>query len=52
MKHKPHWYRVTVFYCPACGGETKYKERMYSPRPDKWEERNEWIDAWDYCDAL
>lgn len=49
------WYRVTTFYCPQCGSETTYRTREPAPAPplDKWGMRGrEWIEAWDYCDAL
>ena len=42
---KPHWYFITCYHCPVCGGTTTYRERMYTPRPEAWEDRNrEYVD--------
>jgi hypothetical protein len=48
---KGYWILFTMYYCPSCGGERVYKERVYDkPKPDDWNERNTVIDAYDYCD--
>lgn len=46
MKRK-YWYLTTVYFCPLCGSEKCYRERVYE-QPKKWYRRV--IDAWDYCD--
>ena len=43
------WYFTTIYYCPLCGGESKYIERRKAPRPKKWDTRNQVVEAWDYC---
>lgn len=49
MKPK-FWIYITTDYCPACGGITTYRERRYTPRPDRWEDRHHETESWDYCD--
>jgi hypothetical protein len=49
------WYKHTVIACPMCGREKHYRERMPAPAPPlKWGRYRgiEYIEAWDYCDAL
>lgn len=44
---KKYWYKTTVFYCPLCSSERKYRERMPLPKPTKtWE----FHASYDYCD--
>ena len=45
-----YWYFITVYYCPQCGRSRTYKDRRNGPKPIKWEDRHEEIEAWDYCD--
>lgn len=35
----PHWYQITYFECPPCGRTTAYRERKYTTKPLKQEER-------------
>jgi len=47
---RPYWYFVTEEYCPACSRSQRYLERRYTPRPERWEDRHEAIEVYDYCD--
>ena len=38
-KGKGCWYRTIVYYCVLCGRENTYRERMWTPKPEKWNER-------------
>lgn len=49
---KPHWYYITVHYCPLCGREETFRERRFDPRPEDWKDRHEFLERWDYCGAL
>lgn len=49
MRGKKYWYLYTTYYCPACGSETTYKERQYTPKPKSFLERHVWIEYWDGC---
>lgn len=49
----PYWIKSTIFSCPVCMTETIYRKRVYTydtPKPEKWEDRNEIIESWNYCD--
>jgi hypothetical protein len=54
MKQKcKYWYLHTIVYCPVCGKEDRYKERIYGiPKPENGEERYRIIEAYDWCDVL
>lgn len=39
-----YWYKTTVHYCPICGSDETFRERVYQ-KPDKWE----WHEYYDYC---
>ena len=30
---RPHWYRITVTECPACGAASTDRERIYGKPP-------------------
>ena len=49
---KPHWYKLTIFYCPICGRERKYRERIYGNKPTDASKRTIINEAYDYCDAF
>lgn len=50
---KGYWILKDIYYCPLCGRDRSYQERIYDrPKPEHWEDRNKVIDSWDYCDAL
>ena len=39
------------YYCPQCGREKAYQERVYDrEKPRDWNDRNKVIETWDYCD--
>lgn len=46
---KPHWYRITVHECPICGDIKRYRERMYTPKPEDPMERFIWRQYYNYC---
>ena len=35
-----YWIKKTIHVCVICGCEDVDQERMYSEKPDRWEERN------------
>jgi len=40
-----------VHYCPVCGRDDTYKERVYDEeKPKEWEKRFTFKEVWDYCD--
>ena len=41
---KKYWYKLTIFNCPVCGSQKRYRERVYV-KPKEWE----WHDYYDYC---
>lgn len=49
MKRR-HWYFITYDECPICGHEIETRERRYTPRPPRFEDRHEFIVHYDYCD--
>lgn len=51
MKNHPntYWYFVTLKYCPVCGSERIYRERVYTPKPEAWEDRHKVEDLYDWC---
>ena len=46
-----YWIRTTVHYCPPCGSEDRYRERMPLPKPTNWEERYIWKQVYDWCEG-
>lgn len=42
---KKYWYQYTVYYCPACGGDKTYKERVYEKPLNRYVE----VVTYDYC---
>lgn len=52
-KVKTYWYRTHIFYCPNCGHEEIYRERMYTKAPPKYSSKRRIVhEHWDYCGAL
>lgn len=45
-----HWYYITEYDCPQCMRTRVYKERRDGPKPIQWEERHNYVEAWDYCE--
>lgn len=39
------WYETDIYVCVLCCHEQRYRERMYTPRPEKWEDRNHVFDT-------
>lgn len=36
-----YWYFIYVTECVLCGGGDEWRERRYTPKPEKWEDRHE-----------
>lgn len=49
---RKYWYFISEDYCPVCGHVKIARERMYTPRPEAWEDRHECVEFYDYCDVL
>lgn len=48
---KKYWYKFLMHWCPICGKETKWKERIYDrPKPKDIEDRHVYSEIYDYCD--
>ena len=43
------WYKFIIHYCPVCGKEDCFKERIYTIRPKDRSERYSFIYIYDYC---
>lgn len=49
----PYWYKFYVGECPVCGRDCSFKERQYTPKPDKWEDRYEYLsESFCYCGCV
>jgi uncharacterized Zn finger protein (UPF0148 family) len=45
-----YWYKYTTYYCPVCGHQEDYKERVYDrPKPEEYSLRHEFKESYDYC---
>ena len=52
-KHmRKHWYYITIIACPVCGREKVYRERRYGRKPKKDWKCYDYLEQWDYCNAL
>lgn len=40
-KHRPHWYFIYSDFCVLCMRTETERERRYTPRPERWEDRHE-----------
>ena len=49
---KKYWIFKITYYCPLCGGEDVYRERMFTKKTKDHNKRSEWIDKYDYCEVL
>jgi hypothetical protein len=45
------WIYKEDHYCPVCGNSDVYRQRMYTPKPEKWEERFTIIEYYDWCEG-
>lgn len=44
------WYKFITNYCPVCGHEYTWKERVYNKfKPKDREKRHVWHEVWDNC---
>jgi uncharacterized Zn finger protein (UPF0148 family) len=39
VREVKYWYKTYIDYCPVCGKEEVTKERQYTPKPEKEEDR-------------
>lgn len=46
---KKYWVFIEVWECPVCGDGETFRERRYTPRPEKWEDRHKYVRHYDYC---
>jgi len=47
-----YWYRFYTQACPVCGRENVYpKERLFTPKPESWNERHLYADIYDHCNS-
>ncbi len=44
-----YWILFTHIYCPMCGKETTYRDRMYTEKPKDSAERHKIEEQYDYC---
>lgn len=51
MKRK-YWILTKTYECLWCGNKHVDKQRMYTPKPESWYDRNIWIHEYDYCSSL
>ena len=49
LQKRKYWVKRYEFYCPACGKNTVYRERRYTPKPKEYSERVEVKEQYDYC---
>lgn len=50
---RPHWYRQYIGFCPVCGRDQGYKERVYGEKPEDPKERYVMLDdkqTYDGCE--
>lgn len=45
-----YWYYFTEDYCPVCSGTDISKERMFTPKPEDYDERHNMREVYDYCE--
>lgn len=38
-----HWYFIRVYECPICGRWEEERERRYGPKPERAEDRYEFL---------
>jgi hypothetical protein len=51
-KRRPHWYKMFVGECPACGQDQSYRVRVYGRRPKSRHKRYVQLphnQTYDYC---
>lgn len=41
-RHRNHWYFIHIDTCVLCGHEYVDRERRYTRRPRKWQDRHEY----------
>ena len=49
LRAQKYWVYTTVYNCPLCGWEKSYRERRYTPKPENWQERIEFIPEAYHC---
>jgi hypothetical protein len=51
-RRRRHWYYVTYTECAVCGRGDIVRERRYGRKPRDARKRYEFIERYDWCDAL
>lgn len=46
-----YWYYIIEDYCPVCGVTDVTRQRMYSERPEAWEDRHRFMEFYDWCEG-
>jgi hypothetical protein len=41
---KKYWCYIVCDWCVLCGRSRETRERRYTPRPEKWEDRHEYTE--------
>lgn len=49
MTTEQHWYFITIYECPVCGRGSEERERRYTPKPEREEDRYEFVQDYDNC---
>jgi hypothetical protein len=47
-----YWYLWYIGECPVCGSDHSYRERRYTPKPEKREDRIKYLsytETYDHC---
>ena len=45
-KVESYWYRVTVWVCPICGRVDRSRGRVYTEKPEDYDDRFQVIEGW------
>ena len=51
MEYQPkkYWIKFIHYYCPLCGKEETFQERIPLPKPKDYLDRHEVIENYDWC---
>jgi len=53
VRRTKYWTFITSYYCPMCNSTRTFRTRFLekdNPRPEDWDDRNEHIEMYDFCD--
>ena len=45
-----HWYFISDTYCPLCGHNERIRTRMYTEKPEAYDDRHDFEEGYDYCE--